>query len=56
MHSWRVLLLPYLDQLELYNAYRFDEPWDGPNNRLLADRMPRHYCFSGDDTPGNPIR
>ena len=37
MHSWRVLLLPFLEQEALYNKYRFDEPWDGPNNRRLAD-------------------
>lgn len=43
MHSWRVLLLPYLDQLPLYEQYRFDEPWDGPNNRNLWDRIPAVY-------------
>ena len=35
MHSWRVLLLPYLDRSDLYKAYDFTEPWDGPNNRKL---------------------
>lgn len=39
IHSWRVLLLPYLEQEDLYRAYRFDEPWDGPNNRKLADQV-----------------
>jgi hypothetical protein len=39
-HSWRVLLLPYLDQAALYTRYKFDEPWDGPNNRKLLDEMP----------------
>jgi hypothetical protein len=43
MHSWRVLILPFLESSDLYSKYRFDEPWDGPNNRLLADRMPRVY-------------
>jgi len=37
MHSWRVLLLPYIDQRNLYKQYRFDEPWDGPNNIALAN-------------------
>jgi hypothetical protein len=36
MHSWRVLILPFLEQKALYDLYRFDEPWDGPNNRQLA--------------------
>jgi hypothetical protein len=42
MHSWRVLLLKYLDK-ELYDAYDFDEPWDGPNNCKLLARIPHVY-------------
>lgn len=42
-HSWRVVLLPLLGQQELYDAYRFDEPWNGPHNRELAQRMPDIY-------------
>ena len=41
--SWRVALLPYLDEKTLYNQYHLDEPWDGPNNRKLLDRMPTVY-------------
>ncbi|HEY2251644.1 MAG TPA: DUF1559 domain-containing protein [Planctomycetaceae bacterium] len=37
MHSWRVLILPFLDQNELYEKYRFDEPWNGPHNSKLHD-------------------
>jgi prepilin-type processing-associated H-X9-DG protein len=37
MHSWRVLLLPYLEQEALYKQYRFDEPWDSPNNQKVTD-------------------
>jgi hypothetical protein len=46
MHSWRVLILPMIEQRELYDAYRFDEPWDGPNNSQLSHRMPGifHVC------------
>lgn len=39
MHSWRVLLLPFLEQRNLYEKYRFDEPWNGPNNRRLLDQL-----------------
>lgn len=39
-HSWRVFLLPYLGQKELYNRYKFDEPWNGPNNKMLIAEMP----------------
>jgi hypothetical protein len=45
-HSWRVLLLPYLGDGEwskLYEEYRLDEPWDGPNNKKLFDKMPEVY-------------
>ena len=38
-HSWRVLILPYIEQHKVYDSYRFDEPWNGPNNRLLADKI-----------------
>jgi prepilin-type processing-associated H-X9-DG protein len=48
MHSWRVLLLPYMDRRGLYDLYRFDEPWDGPNNRKLAEQMPPEYHCPAD--------
>jgi hypothetical protein len=39
MHSWRVLILPYLEHRQLYARYNFNEPWNGPNNRLLANQI-----------------
>lgn len=54
-HSWRVLLLPYLEEGELHRQYDFTEPWDGPNNRRLAGRMPRTYAFHVRTRPDNPI-
>jgi prepilin-type processing-associated H-X9-DG protein len=44
-YSWRVALLPYLEQQELYNSYNFDEPWDGPQNSKLLDKMPAIYAY-----------
>ena len=44
MHSWRVLILPFLEQKPLYDQYDFSEPWDGPNNRQLHDQIVRAYC------------
>jgi hypothetical protein len=52
-HSWRILILPYIEQSDLYKEYRLDEPWDGPNNRKLTERMPRLYAFHGSARPGN---
>jgi prepilin-type processing-associated H-X9-DG protein len=43
IHSWRVLILPFAEQKSLYDRYRFDEPWDGPNNILLVSEMPDLY-------------
>jgi Protein of unknown function (DUF1559) len=50
MHSWRVLILPFLDQQELYNAYNFAESWDGPNNRKLEQRIGSTYRRLGLDS------
>ncbi len=51
MHSWRVLLLPYLDQKAIYDQYRFDEPWNSPHNRKLAAQMPSVYRCPSDESP-----
>ncbi len=56
MHSWRVLLLPYLDQQALYDQYRFDEPWDGRHNRKLADNIGHVYNCSGEQSPAGQKR
>lgn len=42
-HSWRVLLLPFLDQKSLHDRYRFDEPWNGTHNRELHLLRPHVY-------------
>jgi RNA polymerase sigma factor (sigma-70 family) len=42
--SWRVLLLPYLDQRDLFAQFKLDEPWDGPTNKKLLARMPDIYA------------
>ena len=39
MHSWRVLILPYIDEKDVYDQYCLDEPWDGPNNSRLATAL-----------------
>lgn len=51
-HSWRVLLLPFFEQKQLYDGYSFDEPWDGPNNSKLARQMPRVFSFAGTHVAG----
>ncbi len=41
--SWRVAILPYLDQKALYDEFHHDEPWDSPHNKALIARMPEVY-------------
>jgi len=35
LFSWRVLILPYLEQDHLYRQFNLDEPWDSPHNMSL---------------------
>jgi RNA polymerase sigma factor (sigma-70 family) len=49
--SWRVLLLPYLGQDDLYKRFQLDEPWDGPHNKKLLKEMPKVYAPPGVTTP-----
>lgn len=46
--SWRVHLLPYIDQSILYSQFRLTEPWDSPHNIQLLDKMPQVYRSRGD--------
>jgi hypothetical protein len=44
LHSWRVLLLPFIAQGELYREFKLDEPWDSPHNLALLPRMPATFA------------
>jgi Protein of unknown function (DUF1559) len=41
--SWRVAILPYLKQEQLYKRFHLDEPWDSQNNKRLLPQMPFVY-------------
>jgi hypothetical protein len=41
--SWRVHILPYIEQQDLYQQFHLDEPWDSEHNRSLISRMPQVY-------------
>lgn len=49
-HSWRVELLPHLEQEPLYNQYKMDEPWDSENNKKVLAQMPAVFR----DPSGDP--
>ncbi|MGA2253732.1 MAG: DUF1559 domain-containing protein [Thermoguttaceae bacterium] len=41
--SWRVAILPYVEEQALYQQFHLDEPWDSPNNKKLIEKMPKLY-------------
>jgi hypothetical protein len=41
--SWRVAILPYVEEGALFREFRLDEPWDSEHNRALISRMPDVY-------------
>ncbi len=41
--SWRVLILPYIEEENLFKEFRLHEPWDSPHNLRLLPRMPKIY-------------
>lgn len=50
LHSWRVLILPYLGESALYNSLNLSEPWDSPQNlNALAGNSPTVFVC-----PSNP--
>ncbi len=42
--SWRVAILPYIEEGALYEEFHLNEPWDSPHNRALIERMPQVYA------------
>jgi len=45
--SWRVLLLPYLEEAPLYQQFKLDEAWDSPHNKKLLAKMPKVFTVGG---------
>ena len=48
--SWRVQILPFLEEQELYSKFRFDEPWDSKHNLTLVKEMPAIYAVGSSDS------
>ncbi|MCA9170544.1 MAG: DUF1559 domain-containing protein [Planctomycetales bacterium] len=49
--SWRVLILPFLEEHELYEQFDLKQPWDSPTNAKLISQMPRVYRDFRDAQP-----
>jgi hypothetical protein len=47
--SWRVHLLPYIEQQALYNRFKLDQPWDSPHNKPLGETVVKVF-----QVPGHP--
>jgi hypothetical protein len=50
LYSWRVELLPFMEEELLYQQFHRDEPWDSPHNKTLLERMPEIYATPGTTT------
>jgi hypothetical protein len=50
--SWRVAILPFIEQDHLYRQFHLDEPWDSEHNKKLIPLMPMVYS----DPVGPPAR
>jgi hypothetical protein len=42
--SWRVAILPFVEEQPLWKQFKMDEPWDSPNNKKLIEKMPKLYA------------
>lgn len=50
--SWRVAILPMIDQNNLYRRFKLDEPWDSDHNKALVRQMPEIFKSPGSDLDG----
>ena len=48
-YSWRIEILPYIGEKDLYDQYRFDEEWNSPHNQKVTSRMPDFFRSDSDD-------
>jgi prepilin-type processing-associated H-X9-DG protein len=46
--SWRVAILPYIEQDNLFRQFKLDEPWDSEHNKKLIANMPKIYELPGE--------
>jgi hypothetical protein len=42
--SWRVAVLPYMEQKALYRLFKLDEPWDSEANKFLLNTILKLYA------------
>jgi hypothetical protein len=42
--SWRVAILPFIEQKALYDEFKQDEAWDSDHNKKLLAKMPKLFA------------
>lgn len=50
--SWRVAILPFIEQDNLFKQFKLDEPWDSEHNRKLIPLMPKQFAPPNESTYG----
>lgn len=53
VHSWRIAILPFLEEGEMYQAYRFDEPWNSEHNAAITKDMPPSFKHPASESESN---
>ena len=53
LHSWRTLILPYLEEGQLYKAIDLTKPWDDPANDQARHTQVLAYCCPSTDCAPN---
>jgi prepilin-type processing-associated H-X9-DG protein len=51
--SWRVAILPFMEESGVYSQFKLDEPWDSPNNIKLLSQMPKAFGCPADGAVGS---
>jgi len=51
--SWRVGILPYIEQGNLYNSFDLKQPWDSPKNKSLSNTIVKTYVSPYDSPSVN---
>jgi Protein of unknown function (DUF1559) len=52
--SWRVALLPFLEEDNLYQQFKLDEPWDSKHNKKLLEKIPKVFAPPIQGKPAKP--
>jgi hypothetical protein len=52
--SWRVAILPFLEQQALYNQFKLDEPWDSEHNKKWSEMAVKVYMSPQANPPTPP--